>query len=847
MDVSGTGRITFWIKADSGTAPFWFHMESWKPSELPPDHPKYNADLNQRQKSVNVFVDGETVISKDEYGDFIVLRDNHFNGKWQYVSIPLDFLTETDSALVASLVKWSFPWSTSVKNPEPGQNFDPTILRTIKWHTKPESDAVLSQYWNSEGNLWSDTPGDLSTVAPGKWEIDEVVFYPENNVQASPEYVDIYTDDLMEPDHSQDWNGTVTRYGTKSEPATKNIIRWCVNRENDNNFMDINPDAAAEGPYGMALGMGEIPSNNCWLDVRRSDAAEGWDYPLDVSKTGRITFWIKADSGTAPFWFHMESWKPSELPPDHPKYNADLNQRQKSVNVFIDGETIINKDDYGDFIVIRDRHFNGKWQFVSIPMDFLTETDSALVASLVKWSFPWSTSVKNPEQGQNFDPSLLRTIKWHTKPESDAVLSQYWNSEGNLWSDTPGDPSTVAPGKWEIDEVRFQPLDVVKDNPYEIVLYKNDMMDPDHSQDWNGTVTRYGTKSEPATKNIIRWCVNRENDNNFMDISGDAAADGPYGMAFGMGDIPSNNCWLDVRRSDAAEGWDYPMDVSKTSQVTFWIKADSGTAPFWFHMESWKPSELPPNHPKYNADLNQRQKSVNLFIDGETVITKDEYGEYIVMRDKHFNGDWQFVSVPMSLFSETDSAMVADLVKWSFPWSSSVKNPEPDQNFDPSILRTVKWHTKPESDAVKDQYWASPDNLWSDTPGDNSTVSPGKWAVDEVVFTTNLDDLPTAIDDQKQANNMPVDYKLDNAYPNPFNPTTTIQYSIPVSNNVKIEVYNIMGQKVRTLVNQYKTAGTYRVTWDAKDERGVKVSTGMYFYRMQASHFQTVKKVILMK
>ena len=148
---------------------------------------------------------------------------------------------------------------------------------------------------------------------------------------------------------------------------------------------------------------------------------------------------------------------------------------------------------------------------------------------------------------------------------------------------------------------------------------------------------------------------------------------------------------------------------------------------------------------------------------------------------------------------------------------------------------------------VKAQYWASEGNLWSDTPGDNSTVSPGVWAVDEVVFTTNMTDLPTALDDQKQVNNMPVDYKLENAYPNPFNPTTTIRYSIPVSNNVKIEVYNIMGQKVRTLVNQYKTAGTYSVTWDAKDEAGVKVATGMYFYRMQASHFQTVKKIILMK
>ena len=60
-------------------------------------------------------------------------------------------------------------------------------------------------------------------------------------------------------------------------------------------------------------------------------------------------------------------------------------------------------------------------------------------------------------------------------------------------------------------------------------------------------------------------------------------------------------------------------------------------------------------------------------------------------------------------------------------------------------------------------------------------------------------------------------------------------------------MFNIVGQKVRTLINGHKTAGTYRLTWDAKNEMGQKVSSGMYFYHMEASHFSATKKVVLIK
>ena len=79
-------------------------------------------------------------------------------------------------------------------------------------------------------------------------------------------------------------------------------------------------------------------------------------------------------------------------------------------------------------------------------------------------------------------------------------------------------------------------------------------------------------------------------------------------------------------------------------------------------------------------------------------------------------------------------------------------------------------------------------------------------------------------------------------YPNPFNPSTTIRYSIPNDGIVNLAVYNTLGQKVGSLVNQYMQAGNYEVKFD-----GSRMASGIYFYRLEVGNFQSVKKMILMK
>ena len=84
-------------------------------------------------------------------------------------------------------------------------------------------------------------------------------------------------------------------------------------------------------------------------------------------------------------------------------------------------------------------------------------------------------------------------------------------------------------------------------------------------------------------------------------------------------------------------------------------------------------------------------------------------------------------------------------------------------------------------------------------------------------------------------------------YPNPFNPTTTISYYIETDQEVSIDIFNIKGQKVKNLVNGYKTKGDHKVVWNGQDEKGNNVGSGVYFYRMKAGEYQATQKMLMIK
>lgn len=94
---------------------------------------------------------------------------------------------------------------------------------------------------------------------------------------------------------------------------------------------------------------------------------------------------------------------------------------------------------------------------------------------------------------------------------------------------------------------------------------------------------------------------------------------------------------------------------------------------------------------------------------------------------------------------------------------------------------------------------------------------------------------------------LPESYTLAQNYPNPFNPTTTIEFSLPRSGFVVLEVFDITGRKVVTLVSEELKAGVKRVTWDGRDRTGAEAASGVYFYRLKTENFSDARKMLLLK
>lgn len=119
-------------------------------------------------------------------------------------------------------------------------------------------------------------------------------------------------------------------------------------------------------------------------------------------------------------------------------------------------------------------------------------------------------------------------------------------------------------------------------------------------------------------------------------------------------------------------------------------------------------------------------------------------------------------------------------------------------------------------------------------------------AVDELrLFTAG--DVSTSVADAEEGRDAPRTFTLAQNRPNPFNPLTTIAYDVGRKGSVALQVFDVRGRRVRTLVDGVQAAGTYRVTWDGKDERGRPAGSGVYFYRLESADGGITKKMTLLR
>jgi hypothetical protein len=147
----------------------------------------------------------------------------------------------------------------------------------------------------------------------------------------------------------------------------------------------------------------------------------------------------------------------------------------------------------------------------------------------------------------------------------------------------------------------------------------------------------------------------------------------------------------------------------------------------------------------------------------------------------------------------------------------------------------------PSSICNLDMNWSDPNNF---NISENQLCPPYPDCIEDYVGDQ---DMTNCVQVSIMDETFPLIYKLHSAYPNPFNPITSLRYDLPEDGLVNITIYDMMGRIVKPLVNSSQTAGYKSVQWNATNDRNESVSAGLYLYTIQAGEFRQTKKMVLLK
>jgi hypothetical protein len=226
------------------------------------------------------------------------------------------------------------------------------------------------------------------------------------------------------------------------------------------------------------------------------------------------------------------------------------------------------------------------------------------------------------------------------------------------------------------------------------------------------------------------------------------------------------------------------------------------------------------------------------------------------------NPDYTVTDDTFNFVTGSESAIPPELTDFSLPVELNTFTAEPGPG-----LVTLEWATQSEIDnqgfnvfrsEQKNGEYKQINGELIDGAGTTTSMTEYSYIDDRVEVKTyyyKLQDIsidgqinfhgPVQVVVEKSA--IPDDFNLKQNYPNPFNPTTQIQYGLPEQANVEIQIINLTGQVVRTLVNTYQDAGTYDVTWNGRADDGTLLPSGVYLYRINAGKFTDIKKMIFTK
>ncbi len=184
-------------------------------------------------------------------------------------------------------------------------------------------------------------------------------------------------------------------------------------------------------------------------------------------------------------------------------------------------------------------------------------------------------------------------------------------------------------------------------------------------------------------------------------------------------------------------------------------------------------------------------------------------------------------------------------------WTSTIKNEAVTFTASPSIPLQVMqdyFNTAVTTKTDMDKGGGSPDFGKTQMPFiftyPTSSVLYTSGTANQPLGDLNYFGIPVSVSNDEITSN---EFQLYSNYPNPFNPSTNIKYSLPVASNVKVEIFNMLGQLINILVNQHQQAGIYNTIWYGNDLNGSQVSTGVYIYKITTDNFVSAKKMVLIK
>lgn len=259
-------------------------------------------------------------------------------------------------------------------------------------------------------------------------------------------------------------------------------------------------------------------------------------------------------------------------------------------------------------------------------------------------------------------------------------------------------------------------------------------------------------------------------------------------------------------------------------------------------------------------DANEEQALVdylnasgNLILSGQNVLATEDGGTLMGMLDVSFGGDYSggsdFVRGEAGAFLSNSGATLGFLMRAVGANAENLQNSKDIINLGSNATKLAGYGPSG-GDGVSASYTLGTNFKAVLVGFDLAAIvatSPSLTS-SETVIKSLLQGMGILTDVDEISNNPIVgNYSLEQNYPNPFNPTTTIRFNLPKATDVKVSVFNIKGQLVKTIVNGKFEGGSNNVVWDATDSRGSLVSSGTYFYQIETPDFNQTKKAVFLK